>query len=311
MIFFPIARPAAESYARNMPEFIVDENEQQLSLEQFLQKRIPAAPAAYLKQLVKKGRVTGSSGALSAAAHLSAGERIRLPESARLLELLAIDVVPPPQLEILFESREILVVNKPTGVAVHAGEGHQRDNLQARVTAFMAERGVVFKVAPIHRLDLETSGPVLFGKGQQACGELGKLFMHHAVNKIYLALVSGRTAGSGRLESVLPAKGKMKEARTDFRALARSERASLLELRLYTGRQHQVRRQLAEQGHPLFGDQRYGGPCPADLPRLFLHCKGLQFVDPFSGAPIEIKSPLPADLREFLPSLGMELPQLF
>jgi len=291
-----------------MPEFIVDQNDQPLSLEQFLQQRIPAAPAAYLKQLVKKGKVTGHRGPLAASATLQAGERIRLPDSARLLELLEAELAAPGPLEILYESREFLVVNKPAGVAIHAGEGHRQDNLAARASACLAARGLGFKVAPIHRLDLETSGPVLFGKGKKACGELGKLFMRHAVEKSYLALVCGRTAGSGRLESVLSAKGKEKAVRTDFRALARSDRASLLELQLHTGRQHQIRRQLAELGHPIFGDRRYRGPCPSDLSRLFLHCRRLRFDDPFTAVPIEIDSPLPQELAGFLLHIGIELP---
>lgn len=287
-----------------MPEFIVDQSEQQLSLEQFLQQRIPAAPAAYLKHLIKKGKVSGPRGLLVASTRLQAGDRIHLPDSARLLELLAAEVVAPMQLDILFESREILAVDKPAGVAVHASEGHQRDNLTARVISHLATRGLHFRVAPVHRLDLETSGPVLFGKGKLACSELGKLFMQHEVDKYYLALVSGRTAGSGQLVSRLSAKGKVKEARTDFRALTRNEHASLLELQLHTGRQHQIRRQLAAEGHPLFGDRRYRGPCPAALPRLFLHCRRLLFVDPFNGVPLEIDSPLPRELAAFLDQLG-------
>ena len=289
-----------------MPEFIVDPQEQQLKLVSFLQHRIPAAPVAYLNQLIKKGKVRGPSGPLPADVRLQSGDPVYLPDSARLLELLATELVPPVQLAILYESREILVVDKPAGVAVHASEGHQQDNLTARVSDLMAQRRVEFRIAPIHRLDLETSGPILFGKGKQACGELGKLFMRHEVEKIYLALVSGRTAGSGRLESVLPAKGKEKEARTDFRALARTAATSLLQLQLFTGRQHQIRRQLAELGHPLFGDRRYRGPCPIDLPRLFLHCQKLQFVDPFNGVPIEIISPLPAELAGYLSLQGID-----
>jgi len=289
-----------------MPEFIVDPQEQQLKLVSFLQQRIPAAPVAYLNQLIKKGKVRGPGGPLPADVRLQPGDPVFLPDSARLLGLLAVEQAPPVQLTILYESREFLVVDKPAGVAVHASEGHQQDNLTARVTELMAQRRMEFRIAPIHRLDLETSGPLLFGKGKQACGELGKLFMRHEVEKIYLALVSGRTAGSGRLESLLPAKGKEKEACTEFQALARNVAASLLQLRLITGRQHQLRRQLAALGHPLFGDRRYRGPCPPDLPRLFLHCQKLQFVDPFNGVPIEITSTLPADLAEFLGRQGIE-----
>lgn len=289
-----------------MIEFSVTSQENRLPIEDFLQRRIPAAPGSYLRQLLKKGKVQGQDGSLTAGDRLAAGELVRLPESGRLLELLSAKSQAAPAVSILFESGEILVVDKPAGVAIHRSLGHDQDNLTARVATLLADRGLHFKIAPVHRLDLETSGPVIFGKGKRACAELGKMFMQHEVEKFYLALAAGCTAGSGRLESAVPSKGKEKAALTGFRALARSDRAALLELHLHTGRQHQIRRQLAEAGHPLFGDKRYRGPCPAALPRLFLHCSHLSFVDPFSATAIAIDSPLPRDLSEFLPQVGID-----
>ncbi len=291
-----------------MPIFHISPNDSDSTLLDFLQRQIPAAPAAYLKQLLKKGRVTGANGVLAAESVLRAGETIHLPDSARLQELLTAPLPVASTLTILHESREILVVGKPAGLAIHSSVGHEEDNLTTRVEQLLKERGDKFQVAPVHRLDLETSGPVLFGKGKKACGELGQLFMRHEVEKFYLALVAGKTAGSGRLESAMTAKGKEKTALSEFRAVARNERASLLELKLHTGRQHQIRQQLAAQNHPLFGDRRYHGPCPAELPRMFLHSCRLAFVDPFSGAPISIKSPLPDELASFLPQVGIDLP---
>ena len=288
-----------------MPEFIVEQSEDSLSIEEFLRRRIPAAPDAYLKQLLKKGKVRGPDGVLSAGQILQVGDAIQLPASGRLQELLDTPAVSSAPLTILYESREILIVDKPAGLAVHSSQGHETDNLTARVTALLAARGIRLQVAPVHRLDLETSGPLLFGKGKQACGRLGQVFMRQEVEKFYQALVVGKTPGSGRLESQLSAKGKEKQARTDYRAIARNEQASLLELQLHTGRQHQIRRQLTELGHPLFGDKRYRGPCPPALPRLFLHCSRLAFVDPFSDTPISIDAPLPAELAGFLPTVGL------
>lgn len=290
-----------------MPTFTVETNEANLPLLNFLQHRIPAAPAAYLKQLLKKGKVRDARGdTLTAESLLQAGDTIQLADSARLHELLTAPQPVVETLSILYESREILVVDKPAGLVVHRCQGHEQDNLTARVEALLQQRGSKFKVAPVHRLDLETSGPVLFGKGRKACGELGQLFMRREVEKYYLALVAGKTAGSGRLESLVVAKGKRKSACTDFRALERNEQASLLELKLHTGRQHQIRQQLAEQGHPLFGDSRYRGPCPTELPRMFLHCSRLAFVDPFSAAPLAIEAPLPEELALFLSQVGFE-----
>ena len=287
-------------------QLVVEADEDGFAVLEFLQRRIPAAPQGYLRQLLKKGKVTSASGVLTANDQLSEGDVVSLPDSGRLQELMAV-VLPDPAsaIEILFESRELLVVNKPPGLAVHSSVRHENDNLTDRVAALLAQRGDQFSVAPVHRLDLETSGPVMFGKGKQACGRFGTLFIKNEMEKCYLALVAGKSPGSGILHSTLTAKGKEKEASSSFKALSRTDTASLLEVCLYTGRQHQIRRQLSALGHPIFGDSRHGGPCSPEVPRLFLHCSRLSFVDPFSGAAMTIEAPLPDDLSLALTNLGV------
>lgn len=287
-----------------MQTLTIQPEEQSLTALDFLQQRIPAAPAGYLRQLLKNGKIQGARGPLRASDRLHDETQLRLPDSGRLQELLDAPPPPPSAVEILFETREILVVAKPAGLAMHAGVGHEDDHLTGRVSALLSARGDRFMVAPVQRLDLETSGPVLFGKGKTACAELGRVFMRHEVEKDYLALVQGQLRGEQHagqtLTSTIPAKGKLKEATTDFQVLGRAEGGTLLSLRIHSGRQHQIRRQLAAIGHPLFGDRRYGGPCPAALPRLFLHCRRLAFHDPFNGAPLDFRAPLPSDLHQFL-----------
>lgn len=289
-----------------MPDFIVSAEEADLTAQQFLHQHIPAAPLGYLRQLFKKGKVRIADKIIAADDSLIVGTKISLPDSSRIQELLFAPQDLRPQLDILYESREILIVNKPAGLAIHKGKGHERDNLTERVTILLAERGDKFQVAPVQRLDLETSGPVLFGKGKKSCAELGKLFMQGEVTKTYLALVDGKLQGRGDLLSDIPAKGKLKTARTSYQTLVSSDTVSLLEIQLHTGRQHQIRRQLADAGHPLYGDRRYKGPCPRKLSRLFLHCRKLAFIDPFSQQRIEIDCPLPKDLSRFLPQLGID-----
>ena len=286
-----------------MPEFIVSVEEAGLTAKQFLHQHIPAAPLGYLRQLFKKGKVTIADKVIAADDCLTAGIKISLPNSSRIQELLFAPQDSRPELDILYESREILIVNKPAGLAVHKGKGHERDNLTDRVAAFLADRGDKFQIAPVQRLDLETSGPVLFGKGKKSCAELGKLFMQGEVTKVYLALVAGKLLGRGELLSDIPAKGKLKTARTSYQALVSNDTVSLLEIHLHTGRQHQIRRQLADAGHPLYGDRRYKGPCPRKLSRLFLHCRDLAFIDPFSKQRIEVNCPLPKELSRFFHSL--------
>ncbi len=289
-----------------MPEFIVSEHADGMTVEEFLHQQIPAASLGYLRQLLKKGKVRCDAAVLNAADLVSTGTTISLPGSQRLQEFLLAPEQPRVKLDILYESREILIVNKPAGLAIHNSQGHERDNLNARVATFLQQRGDKFRAAPVQRLDLETSGPVLFGKGKKSCSELGKLFMAGEVAKTYLALVSGKLQGRGELVSDIPAKGKTKVARTTYQAVISNEAASLLEIQLHTGRQHQIRRQLADAGHPLYGDRRYHGPTPRKLSRLFLHCRRLAFVDPFSREKIEVNCPLPKELVRFLPQVELE-----
>ena len=283
--------------------FTVRKGEEHLPFLVLLQHRIPLAPASYLRQLLRQRKITVGDVPLDTEKRLPVGTVVLLPESKRLRELWAMTT-----LQILFETRDLLIVAKPPGLAVHASEGHEADNLTARCQELLKQRGDRFSIAPVHRLDLETSGPLLFGKGKAACSALGKLFMDDQVEKSYLALVQGEMSGEKSLEGLVPAKGKLKNARTDVRTLASNASATLLEIRLHSGRQHQIRRQLAEIGHPLFGDKRYGGPYPSELPRLFLHCHRLAFLDPCSGKQIDCEVPLPADLAGFLERCDIDLP---
>ena len=288
-----------------MPHLTVQNHEEGLKLEAFLRQRVPAAPEAYLRQLIKSGKVKKSGCVIDKTTIIHHNDCIQLPDSSRLLELLHTRLQSSTIPEIFYESREILIVYKPSGLAVHSSKGHETDNLTDRVKSYYDQKRAAFQIAPIQRLDLETSGPVLFGKGRKSCSELGKLFMSGEVKKSYLALVKGTIQENGTLATDIPAKGKSKRAITSYQCLARNDTASLLEIQLHTGRQHQIRRQLADLGHPLFGDRRYQGPCPKNLSRLFLHCHNLAFIDPFSKQTIDIYCSLPDTLESFLERINI------
>ena len=291
-----------------MPKLTVSKNTPAITIDEFLTRTIPNAPAGYLNQLLKKGRIKKADQPLQSGDLVEPGDCIHLPESQRILELLKDSSERFTAPEILFENREIIIINKPSGLAVHASKGHEKINLTDQIGEYFSLRKESFQVSPIQRLDLETSGPVLFGKGKKSCSEMGKLFMNADVTKVYLALVAGKVDKKGTLISDIEAKGKIKQAISSYRAISVNKTASLLEVRLETGRQHQIRRQFADIGHPLFGDQRYRGPCPDQLPRLFLHCSRLAFVEPFNGEQVDVHCPLPEDLLAFLQTLKLQLP---
>jgi 23S rRNA pseudouridine955/2504/2580 synthase len=285
-----------------MTELETGNNEDGMTTLEFLRQRIPAAPQAYLRQLLRKGKVRREHLPVAEDTCLRAGDRLNLPGSVRLHQFL--DAKSPT---ILHETREILVVFKPSGLAVHAGEGHERDDLTRRVRTLLKQRRDSFTAAPIHRLDVQTSGPVLFGKGRAACSQLGKLFMAGKVEKKYLALATGElsTSRTGKFCSTVPAKGKRKEAVTEYAVRRTGGGFTLLELSLKSGRMHQIRRQLADAGFPLAGDRRYGGAELPGLMRVFLHGARLAFPDPWGQTEILVECPLPQELEEILNMLGL------
>lgn len=283
----------------------VSEFESNRPLLEALELHIPAAPRGYLHQLIRKGRVSGSGRPLDEQTIVTSGMQLTLPDSNRLAELAAACGIHPGQL--LYEDRSAMVVYKPAGLATHQAPGHD-DNLASRVAHYAALRHAPYRVAPVHRLDIGTSGPVLFGKGREATGQLGQRLMAGRLRKDYVALVTGVTPPRGELTSPVPDGGQMKPALTRYRRLAATGHFSLLTLELLTGRPHQIRRQLADAGWPIVGDRRYGGRAWPELAHPFLHCWQLGFPDGDSGALVQIECPLPSALHLVLISLGMRTP---
>lgn len=273
------------------------------SLLDFLQEQIPAAPAAYLQQLIRKGKLRLNGQTVSGQTRLQAEDVLTLPGSKRLAEFLLESQ--REKIEILLEGPDFLVVYKPAGLAIHRGAGHERDNLADRADNWLKRRRLPFGAFPVHRLDVGTSGPVLFAKGRRAAGILGSYFMNGQVKKHYMALAVGETADSGELHSPVPAKGKLRAAATRYRRVAGNQHYSLLQLELVSGRKHQIRRQLADAGHPLVGDRRYGGPNVLNQQQPFLHCCTLAWPDSGSGQMLTVDCPLPQDLKHLLSDIGL------
>ncbi len=289
-----------------MTELTVSDSSSGQSLLAFIQQQIPAAPAGYLQQLARKGRLLLNQQATTGQALLQSGDRVTLPVSKRLEQLL--QESQGEQIDVLLEGPDFLVAYKPAGLAVHRGVGHETNNLADRVGNWLKRRRLPFSALPVHRLDVGTSGPVLFAKGRRAAGILGGYFMAGQVEKRYIALVAGQVAGDGELHTPVPAKGKLRAAVTRYRQVAGNRHYSLLQLELVSGRKHQIRRQLADAGHPLIGDRRYGGPSIQNCRWPFLHCCTLAWPDSSGDQPLTVSCPLPQDLKHLLSAIDLYLP---
>lgn len=214
-----------------------------------------------------------------------------------------------PGFEIVLQDDHLLVVDKGPGVVVHPGRGHHTDTL-SQLLAPLAAGGEPERAGIVHRLDRDTSGLMVVARSEEALRRLQKALSERRVEREYLALVEGvPPARSGTIEAPIGRDPRIRtrmtvggagarEARTHF-TLERALKTSyaLLRLRLETGRTHQIRVHLRAIGHPVCGDPEYGTAGLLGLERQFLHATRLAFEHPFSGEPVECRSPLPEDLR--------------
>lgn len=287
----------------------VTEQESDLTVDLWLQQRLPQAPKGYLHQLLRKGSVSFNDRPLGADDRLQSGMAVRLPNSQRLLDLLK---TPAISNLILAETDEWVALNKPAGLAVHPTSQRDGKDLLSLLKTYYQQKKEPFKVAPAHRIDRGTSGVVLFGKGRKALAALGALFTEHRVHKTYLALVHGQLNQPLELVSDVQAKGKTKVALANAVPIASNLNHSLLQLTLTTGRTHQLRQQLADAGLPIVGDRRYGTANAQHANQLCLHSWKLELPTETSAKanPVQILAPLPDTLQNRILGCGLTMERL-
>ena len=217
-------------------------------------------------------------------------------------------------IDILYDDDELLAVAKPAGLLVHRGWGQDKVVL-VDIVKQLLDASTVY---PLHRLDRQTSGIILFARNRKIASALGKGFETGAFQKTYLALVRGTPPASGAIDHPIPRKenGPRQDAVTEFRLLETLKIAprhvSWIEAKPKTGRLHQVRRHLKHISHPVIGDANYGkGPLNRTikkrygLKRMALHASQLMFLHPSTGMPTTIHAPLPDDLAAPLNRMGL------
>jgi 23S rRNA pseudouridine1911/1915/1917 synthase len=285
-------------------------------LDAFLHDRLPEFSRSRLQSWIKEQRVLVEGEPARASQILRGTESITV-DPADLTPLKAKAEELP--LEILYEDRDVIVVNKAAGMVVHAGAGHSRGTLvNALLHHFGSLSSINGDLRPgiVHRLDRETSGVLVIARTDQAHQALSRQFHDREVEKSYLALVHGRMKQPhGRIDTPisrdpvrrirmttkLPAG---RPALTEYRVLEQFERFSYLDVRIGTGRTHQIRVHLASLRHPIVGDRLYGAPQRTEglplLDRFFLHAHRLRFRSPSTGEWISVESPLPGELTACL-----------
>jgi 23S rRNA pseudouridine1911/1915/1917 synthase len=273
--------------------------------------RLPEVPSrAAAQRLIDAGEVTVDGVPRRRSWRVSAGEIVEAQQPDQAAEAAG-----PVPFEVVYEDEHLLVIDKPAGVVTHPAPGHRGSTL-AQALAGRAAGGLdPERAGVVHRLDRDTSGLMVVAKTEEAYSALVRMMRRREIRREYLALVSGHPdADQGTIDAPLgrdrarrtvvsTRSDRPRRAVTHFRVLERFPRTSLLEVRLETGRTHQIRAHLAAIGHPVCGDPRYGGTdCGRrlGLKRQFLHAVNLMFSHPLSGEWLTCESKPPVDLRPIL-----------
>jgi len=290
-------------------------------IDNFLARHLRGVPRSVIYRVLRRGEVRVNSGRIRPHYKLKAGDSVRIPP-------LRVDPGPQttvagkrlPRIEdsIVFENPRLLVIDKPSGVAVHGGSGISHGVIEA----LRAQRPGAPFLELVHRLDRDTSGCLIIAKRRSALRALHEQLRLGSMQKRYLALLSGAWPGGSRRvqaalrknrlqggERVVRIDAEGKQAETVFHPVSGYGVASLVDIELKTGRTHQIRVHAAHIGQPLAGDEKYGDPefnrrmKTLGLRRLFLHAHMIEFIDPGTDDVINISAPLPDELKQVLDRL--------
>jgi 23S rRNA pseudouridine1911/1915/1917 synthase len=298
-------------------------------LDQLLAARLESVSRARVQEMIAAGNVLVNDAPAKASLKLRGGESISVLGESQRAPLKAIAEEIP--LDIVYEDGDLAVIDKPAGMMVHAGAGATDDarnrgtlvNALLHHLANLSGVGGTLRPGIVHRLDKETSGLIVVAKNDDAHRKLSAQFAAREVKKKYVALVHGWVKkDTGTLAQSIsrdPVRRMRMTARleggraavTHYRVVRRLDtkfgKFTVLDVKIDTGRTHQIRVHVASMGHPVVGDTMYGAPAQARgksavtvLKRNFLHAAELEFRHPRTGGTIALKSDLPQELQEFL-----------
>lgn len=330
-----LPHPAKMSYESNRRELLVSEAERGSRLDRWVVAHFPQLSRARVQELLRAGLILVNGSSAKPSQKLRGNERVVVEAHQRAPLHAEAESIP---LDGLYEDDDLLIVNKPAGMSVHAGAGNSEGTL---VNALLgrgqslsrggSEAEAHLRPGIVHRLDKETSGVIVIAKNDFSHARLAESFRTRAVKKTYIALAEGKldktagkinfpigrdpihrtrmkafTAPSNPRHRVPP--GRIREALTEWRKLVQFGSAALLEVQLRTGRTHQIRVHLSALKHPLVGDTLYGAVRQSQagkavlppLGRQFLHAAKIGFPHPRTGNWVEASAPLPSDLRAYL-----------
>ncbi|NBH32745.1 RluA family pseudouridine synthase [Clostridiaceae bacterium] len=288
-----------------------------IRLDRYLSSQWEDLSRSYLQKLLTDGRVLVNGRQVKSSYKISSGERITL----KLPEASQVEIRPEPiPLEILYEDKDLIMVNKPKGMVVHPGAGHDSGTLVNGLLAHCKDlSGIngILRPGIVHRIDMDTTGVLVACKNDFTHKDIAEQLKLHSITRIYYAIVHGVIKeDNGTINAPIgrhPVERKKmsinekngKPAITHYQVLERYERFTYVSCKLETGRTHQIRVHMASIGHPLLGDVVYGpAKCPyPGLQGQTLHAGVLGIRHPYTGEYLEVTAPLPEYFLELLKKL--------
>ncbi|ORU93316.1 MAG: 23S rRNA pseudouridylate synthase [Cycloclasticus sp. symbiont of Poecilosclerida sp. N] len=299
----------------------VDENSEGQRVDNFLMAQLKGVPKGHIYKIIRRGEVRINKGRIKNVYRLKLNDLVRIPP----VTLVEKDEIAPAkwmmqslEQRILFEDDDLLVLNKPSGIAVHGGTANSHGVIET--LRFMRKQERYLEL--VHRLDKATSGCLLIAKNRKMLNGLQDLLRSRNIKKTYTALLCGtihqksisvkaplqkRTLGNGEHRVRVHPEGKKSE--TLFEKIKRYKNATLVSVSPETGRTHQIRVHAKHLGHPIAGDERYSSPAQykkyreQGLKRLFLHASKLKFKHPLTDKVISFEAPLDEVLEGFAKQL--------
>ncbi|HCE3707866.1 23S rRNA pseudouridine(955/2504/2580) synthase RluC [Vibrio parahaemolyticus] len=310
------------SEIRTQVQFVdIDEDMAGQRIDNFLRNQLKDIPKSMIYRIVRKGEVRVNKKRIKAEYKLKAGDLVRIPPVT--VEKKEEDVAPSTKLNkvaelehmIIYEDDHMLILNKPSGTAVHGGSGLKFGAIEA----LRALRPQARFLELVHRIDRDTSGILLVAKKRSALRHLQAQFREKTVKKFYFALVMGQWKSSckvvnapllkNEVNSIVRVNLNGKPSETRFKILEKFEQATLIQASPITGRTHQIRVHTQYTGHPIAWDDRYGDrrfdayTGQLGLDRLFLHAANIKFQHPSNDEWMEINAPMESKLEKVLVGL--------
>ncbi|MDF2155965.1 23S rRNA pseudouridine(955/2504/2580) synthase RluC [Vibrio sp. CAU 1672] len=307
---------------RTKVQFVdIDDDMAGQRIDNFLRNQLKEVPKSMIYRIVRKGEVRVNKKRIKAEYKLQAGDVVRVPPVT--IEKKADDVAPSTKLNrvaeleqmIIFEDDHLLILNKPSGTAVHGGSGLKFGAIEA----LRALRPQARFLELVHRIDRDTSGILLVAKKRSALRHLQAQFREKTVKKFYYALVMGQWKASckavtapllkNEVNSIVRVNPNGKPSETRFKIIEKFADATLIQASPITGRTHQIRVHTQYTGHPIAWDDRYGDRRfdayigKLGLDRLFLHAANIKFIHPSTEKWMEINAPMEPKLEKVLAAL--------